>query len=669
MSQVDVSCPGCGAQISFKTGSSIVTVCEFCKSVVARGDRNIEDLGKVADLVDTGSPLDVGLKGVYHGTPFELTGRAQLGHEAGGIWDEWYAAFSDGRWGWLAEAQGRFYMTFQQSLPPEISIPPVEDLGLGQAVEVMPGSVPLTVAEKAEARALSAEGEIPYKLVPGQAYYYADLSGPHGEFATLDYGESPPNVFVGREIRLADLGFPESAVAPEREARHVSGVQLSCPQCGGPLDLRAPDQTQRVTCPNCGSLLDVNQGRLEFLTALGPGKVKPAIPIGSIGEFYGVKFMLIGFMQRSVVYEGTRYYWEEYLLYEPKAGFRWLVRSDDNWSFVYTVPPGSVQQPNRMSAVFDGKQFKLYQDSMARVEYVGGEFYWKVTVGELVHAVDYVNPPYTLSEEVSATEASAAQASQRHAAASPADRRKAYFQNKPMVSGEINWSLGTYVAFRDVEKAFGIGGLPTPNKVAPNQVFPHRKIYKYWGLMLLALFLIGIVINVIAPRQKVFQQSFQLQPLKDANGTQVIFTDPIDLRGGRNVKVMANSNVDNTWLYVDGDFIDESSGLVQTFSLPVEYYHGVDDDGSWSEGSQQADATLAALPSSKYTMRMEVQWEQWQSTPSLNVTVEQGVPRMSYLLLAMVLISIVPLIVMVMHLRFVQRRWEDSDYSPFRSSS
>ena len=162
MSQVDVSCPGCGAQISFKTGSSIVTVCEFCKSVVARGDRNIEDLGKVADLVDTGSPLDVGLKGVYHGAPFELTGRAQLGHEAGGIWDEWYAAFADGRWGWLAEAQGRFYMTFQQSLPPEIRIPPVEDLGLGQPVEVMPGSVPLTVAEKAEARALSAKRSCPY---------------------------------------------------------------------------------------------------------------------------------------------------------------------------------------------------------------------------------------------------------------------------------------------------------------------------------------------------------------------------------------------------------------------------------------------------------------------------------------------------------------------------
>src|SRR5262249_48262887 len=147
-----------------------------------------------------------------------------------------------------------------------------------------------------------------------------------------------------------------------------------------------------------------------------------------------------------------------------------------------------------------------------------------------------------------------------------------------------------------VEKAFATGGLPKPEKVAPNQVFPHRKIYKYWGLMMAALVLIGIAISATAPRQQVFKQSFQLQPLKDANGTQVIFTDPIALSGGRNIKVTANSNVDNTWLYIDGDFIDETSGLVQTFSIPVEYYHGVDDGESWSEGSNEAETHLAALP-------------------------------------------------------------------------
>src|SRR5262249_41704536 len=94
---VKVSCPGCGGPVEFKIGSAMVSVCPYCRSVVARGDRRVEDLGKVAALADTDSNLEVGLKGRYDGVPFMLTGRTQLKHQAGGTWDEWYAAFADGR--------------------------------------------------------------------------------------------------------------------------------------------------------------------------------------------------------------------------------------------------------------------------------------------------------------------------------------------------------------------------------------------------------------------------------------------------------------------------------------------------------------------------------------------------------------------------------------------
>src|ERR1043165_2432615 len=64
---LQANCPSCGAQVLFRTGSSVVVVCEFCRSVVARTDRGIEDAGKVADVVESGSPLEVGLGGVYAG--------------------------------------------------------------------------------------------------------------------------------------------------------------------------------------------------------------------------------------------------------------------------------------------------------------------------------------------------------------------------------------------------------------------------------------------------------------------------------------------------------------------------------------------------------------------------------------------------------------------------
>jgi hypothetical protein len=636
-------------------------VCEFCNSVIARGDRKFEDLGKVAALVDTGSPLDLGLRGTYQGVPFELTGRAQLGHEAGGMWDEWYAAFQNGRWGWLAEAQGRFYLTFEQTLPEQSLIPPFETLQPGTAIAAIPTSVPLTIAETGVATQLGAKGEIPYRLIPGEEYEYADLSGPNGIFATLDYSDSPPMAFVGHEVTLADIGLA-SVATPERQERRVPGIQLNCTQCGGPLELRAPDQSLRVTCPNCGALLDVSKGRLEFMQALQPPKTPPIIPIGSVGEFEGVKQMVIGFMVRSVEFEGVRYYWEEFLLYNPQIGFRWLVRSDDNWSYVSAVPPGDVMhnsatfggKGDRVS--FQGESYKIYQDAIARVEYVIGEFYWKVAVGEQTRAVDYVHPPRMLSMEASLMQRGIEEVA-------GVTNKKGRVRSAP--TGEINWSLGTYVRRRAVEKAFGISGLPRTSKIAPNQLFPHKKIYKYWGLMLAATLAFGLIVMITGPRTKVFDQTFALQPVANSEGTQVIFSDPFQLKGRQNIRVTARSNVDNSWLYVEGDLINDATGEVQTFSIPVEYYHGVEDGESWSEGSQSPSTHLSALPAGQYMLRLEAQWEKWQQPATLSVRIDQGVPRVLHLFLAMLFVSVIPALVAFRHFNFEKRRWEDSDYSPF----
>ena len=665
MSSLQANCPACGAQVLFRRGDSVVVVCEFCNSVVARTDRGLEDLGRVAEVSESGSPLEVGLRGVYHGTAFELTGRAQLGHSMGGMWDEWYASFADGRWGWLAEAQGRFYMSFQA--PPSVRVPPFEQLAPGAAVTSIPVPVPLVVAEKGEARYLAAEGEIPFKLTPGEAYPYADLSGQGGTFATIDYGEQQPLVFVGREATLNDLGIVVTGAPREREAKRVAASQLQCPQCGGPLELRAPDVAERVTCPNCGSLLDVNRGQLKYLKTLQPVGHKQEIRLGAEAEFEGQKFTVLGFMTRSVEFEGVRYFWSEYLLYNPAVGFRWLVNSDGHWNFVKPVPPGEVAEDDKR-AHYGGKSFKKFQDSPARVEYVAGEFYWKVQTGETVRAVDYVRAPSMLSKEATA--------------------------------GEVNWSLGTYVPVREVGEKFQIEDLPKPSTVAPNQVFPHKRVYKYWLLLLLATLAVGFGTTLLDSRSKVFEQAYTLQPAAAPNpaatpnvirlpngrtvtippsaplatptpgeGQQIIFTEPFEVRPRQNIRVTAQTNVDNSYMFVGGDLIDEATGLVQQFDIPIEYYSGVEGGESWSEGGREQAAYISALPGGTYTMRLEAQWEDWKTPapPQLMVRVEQGVTRGVNFIIALVLVSLLPVLVMFMHMSFERRRWADSALSPYES--
>ncbi len=639
MSALNANCPSCGASITFKGGSSIVLICSYCRSAVARTDRALEDLGRVAELVETGSPLQVGLRGEWRGVSFELTGRAQLGHEAGGVWDEWYATFANGHTGWLAEAQGHFYLTFTQQVDPQ-SIPPIENLGLGQAVPFVPSNVPLGVAEKGQARSLGATGEIPYKLVPNETFYYADLSGAGGVFGTIDYSEDSPRVFVGQQVTLADLGLA-SARAPEREARTVSAASLSCPNCGGPLELRAPDKTERVTCPNCNGLLDVSQGKLSYLKSLGEQRYTPYIPTGATAEFDGTNLTALGFLVRSVEIEGTSYYWTEYLLYNPQVGFRWLVHSDNHWNFVKSVPPGEVTQFGD-KAHYQGKNFKVFQDAPARVEHVAGEFYWKVEMGEAVWASDYVKPPAMLSREVTTN---------------PADTSR-----KKAETGEINWSHGTYVPVKEIERKYNIS-LPSPTNVAPNQPFLHKRVYAYWGILLAILVFAGFAGVVAGGSNDVLSKTFTFPALPNPQGTQVVFSDQFELRGARNIRVEAQSAVSNSWIFIAGDFVNDDTGLVQDFELPIEAYAGVEDGESWSEGGQTKSTYLSALPAGKYTLRLEAQWgERWQAPANVTVNIEQGRTSGFNFIVAAIVLSVIPILVALWHWSFERKRWSESMY-------
>ncbi len=636
MSVLQANCPSCGAPIEFQKGSTIVLVCPFCRSAVARTDRGLNDLGKVAEIADTQSPLKIGLHGTFKNTRFELTGRAQLQHELGGFWDEWYATFSNGWVGWLAEAQGKFYLTFYQPVQKGFTLPSFEQLQIGQTIAEIPGQN-FVVTEKGTATSAAAEGEIPYKLTPYEKNDYADLSGAKNAFATIDYSMNPPWVFVGQQVSLAEIELAD-AKSVTRQAQKVSTEGVGCPNCGGALTLTAPDKAERVTCPYCNSLLDVNQGKLSWLKALAPKPDAPAfvLPIGAEGAFDGTKYKLIGAVVRSVTVEGIQYFWHEYLLYNPSHGFRWLIHSDNHWNFVEPINAADVVSTDK-SATFNGETYKIFQDAPARVEYVQGEFYWRVEQGETVRAVDYVAAPRMLSFEGTAN--------------------------------ELNWSIGTYQTNDEIEKAFNVSDLPKPWSVAPNQPFTNS-FYYTWGLLPLALLLLTAIMTTLISGfgSTPLSQQIVLPPLQNATTAQAVFSQPFEIKGNRNVKITASAPVDNSWADLDIDLINEQNDEVETVNVPIEYYSGVEDGESWSEGGQEQDATLSALPAGKYTLKVEGTWQNWQQPQTVSVKVEQNVTRGVNFCCAFLILLMMPLIGIFRKFAFESKRWSESMFSNSGSS-
>lgn len=634
MSTAQTNCPACGGPIRFKVGSALVQVCPYCRSAVARGDRKLEDLGKVAELTDTGAVLELSFRGKYEGVPFDLVGRSQFAHPAGGVWDEWYAAFADSRWGWLAEAQGHYYLTFEQKVD-LASLPPWEEIAVAGALRLPPNRERYVIGEKATARALAAEGELPWLFEPGAAYRYADLSGEDGRFGTLDWSDAAPRLFLGKEVSLDQLGLPKTNRIREREARQIEGIQLNCPQCAGPLSLKAPDLTERVACPNCAALLDAKEGQLALFQALSVPRVPPTIPLGACGTFPEGTFTVIGYLQRAVTVEGIDYTWKEYLLYEHLLGFRWLVEENAHWNFVKPLPAGAVFPHSAMEVHFEKQSFRLFQRGTARVTYVAGEFYWKVTVEELAFTRDFIAPPLMLSrEEVPET----------------GDL------------SEVNWSLSTYLPRQNVEQAFGITGLDYPTTVAPNQPFQHSKIYLYWLYFLLAAIVLGAIFTSLFTRRTVHESVHTLLAEPGSQEMKVFFTEPFELKSRRNLAVTVTGvDLPNGGVYVEGELVHQESGDVQPFAAEVYYYYGVEDGEAWQEAEREQTIYLSAQPEGTYSLRLQVEREKPEHPVRVRVRVEQGVVRfLSWLLLAAVL-TIPALLVAVWHLFFEHLRWQASN--------
>jgi hypothetical protein len=154
-----------------------------------------------------------------------------------------------------------------------------------------------------------------------------------------------------------------------------------------------------------------------------------------------------------------------------------------------------------------------------------------------------------------------------------------------------------------------------------------------------------------------------------AQGQQVLFTEAFEIAPRQNIAVTAHANVENSYLFVGGDLINEETGLVQQFDIPIEMYSGVEDGEAWREGDNEQKEYISALPGGRYVMRLEAQWEDWKTptAPLLQVRVEQGVTRGLNFFLALLAISAIPAIVLIMHMSFERRRWADSAFNPYDS--
>jgi hypothetical protein len=427
----------------------------------------------------------------------------------------------------------------------------------------------------------------------------------------------------------------------------VKAKAIFCPNCGATVQLRGFAHTLNATCTRCLSVLDPNTPSVTLLQKVQMQmRIEPKIPMGTRGTFEGVEFEAIGFQERTIDVDGIAYSWQEYLLFHPYKGFRYLSEYNGHWNIIKPKNCVPAYEGSGRTAIIEGTKYKHFQRAVARTSYVIGEFPWQVRFGDVVTVDDYTAPPYLLSGERTAE--------------------------------EVSWSVGEYIEGKDVFKAFKIEAAPPlPQGVFANQPNPraNSSLWRMYMIFFLIAAFVSMYSCVAKGQREVFRKSYQFVPSSTAEPSFV--TERFELAGFRNAAtdVEIKADIVNNWVAFAVALINEDTGEAFDFGRDLSYYSGVDGGESWSEGGSSTTITIPSVPPGRYYLRVEPDRDKQEGdtdavmskTINYEIIVRHDIPAFGIVFLVLFLLLIPPVWISIRKWMFEQKRWSESDYAPVSS--
>jgi hypothetical protein len=407
---------------------------------------------------------------------------------------------------------------------------------------------------------------------------------------------------------------------------------FNCPSCGGKINLRATGFSLSAVCSHCQTIVDTKDENYKIIEYANLTSV-PAltIPIGSRGKIKNVLWECIGFIHKQ---DQEGFNWKEYLLFNPRQGYRWLSEYEGHFNFIQTIKKKPQEKYNDI--IFENKKFHSFSKYRAIILHLAGEFYWQVSCDEKVNVLDYIHPPFLLSMEKS--------------------------------PDEITWSLCEKIDSYEVFKAFKLEKLPPINGIAPNQLNPFqislKSIEKWFLAFCLLIFFIQIRTLATSLGTVIHEEEFSLSP-DNAKPTR---TKSFVIPGkNSNVEISMLTNIQNSWVELQAELInDDKNEDVYEFNENSEYYFGRDSDGNWAEGSPNSNALISNVPKGNYHINFESL--ETESSPygqsikpsDFKIVVKRDVQTWSNFWLTFFALLIIPIYYFIRSRRFEAKRWEMS---------
>lgn len=355
----------------------------------------------------------------------------------------------------------------------------------------------------------------------------------------------------------------------------ASVKQFNCTGCGSALEVLHP-RAQYVTCQYCGSVLDNTSEEHQILEELGnPSRHKPMsfVRVGQMANFDGIDYQVIArtrWRQKYKEYwaeEGETGYsnevwvYDEWLMISPDRTYFYLVEDRDGyWVAEEIIPetPSLLTSNLRMS--FFKKQPKqiVREYGGAEVIYFEGESNYRIKRGDAIRFAMFAERGINYSVEWRLS------------------------QDQQDIK-EVEFFKEIPVSRRKVLEAFGNNEEIDKLKTTEGN---WRFIFRI-AAMTFAAMAIGLMMSWTSDGQAVYQENFQPANISDAN--PLVF-GPLEMdKGLYKLKMKATSMVENSEMYLFAYLLDEEQKAINTLDGEFYYYAGYDDEGRWTETSNQSD--------------------------------------------------------------------------------
>lgn len=408
-------------------------------------------------------------------------------------------------------------------------------------------------------------------------------------------------------------------------------MEFPCFHCDTVTVVDVSFEVAEISCPNCRTVYAKYDGQYKFKSRFLPKIPHEGLHVGKKGLLKGIEYTITGILTKKV---HQTFYWKEYILVDTENNFVYLSESNGHWILLKEIEDKIDVSKKWKKRDYNGVSMDLYEHTQTEIVDAQGFFDFEIPSSK-INMAEYIAPPFILSVET--------------------------------IKGLQTASFGEHISAKEVKSAFSDSSVLFPGKYGIGLVQPFLVNVKNLAIIVCAAAIVILVSHLLIYEDGSQKEVLNNELMFDEYSGKDFVSPSFTLTGGSApMTVSVYSNVDNSWANVQLALINEITNEEVYASKDVEYYHGYTDGESWKEGDKVEKFNICGVTAGRYHFTVNPQRQpQDTANSSIKVKAVWNEPSMWNVGIPIVMMIGVVIGMYLLNKNFEQRRWEESDFSPF----